>query len=239
MNKTVLILGASGGIGRACADLFAAHGWSCAVHAYQHTNALQNWAEAHPGCLLLQGDLTIPSIATQMISRCNYHLGRIDSLVYCAGIAESKPFTLLTDNDFQRMYDLHVIAPVRIIRAAFDDLVQQKGSIVLFSSMWGQVGASCECHYAAAKGAVLALTKSLAKEFSPYEIRVNCVSPGLVDTPMNQMYSSDDLQQIIEHTPAGRIGTAREAASCALFLASPDASFINGQILSPNGGYIL
>ena len=77
MNKTVLILGASGGIGRACADLFSAHGWSCAVHAYQHTNALQNWVDRHPGCLLLQGDLTIPSVATQMISRCNYHLGRI------------------------------------------------------------------------------------------------------------------------------------------------------------------
>ena len=238
-EKTVLILGASGGIGFACADLFAENGWTCAVHAFRHTETLQTWIESHPGSLLLQGDLTLPSTAKQIVSRCEYHLGHIDSIVFCAGTAESKPFTLLTDDDFRHMYDLHVIAPVRIIRAAFDDLVQQKGSVVLFSSMWGQIGASCESHYAAAKGAVLALTKSLAKEFSPYGIRVNCVSPGLIDTPMNQMYSSDDLREIIDHTPAGRIGTAREAASCALFLCSPDASYMNGQILSPSGGYIL
>ena len=138
------------------------------------------------------------------------------------------------------MYELHVMGAVRVVRAALGGMIDRGGgNIVLFSSMWGQVGGAAESAYSAAKGAVISLTRALAKELGVYQIRVNCVSPGLIDTPMNAMFSEDDLRPVVDATPLGRAGTPEEAAACALFLCESDASFVTGQVLSPNGGFVI
>ena len=117
--------------------------------------------------------------------------------------------------------------------------VKKSGSIIQISSIWGVTGASCEVAYSASKAGVIGLTKALAKELGPSGIRVNCIAPGVIDTPMNAVYSTDVLQQLADETPLGRIGTPLEVAQAALFLAGPNASFITGQILGVNGGFLI
>ena len=116
---------------------------------------------------------------------------------------------------------------------------QKSGTIINISSMWGQVGASCEVAYSAAKAGVIGLTKALAKELAPSGITVNCIAPGLIETAMNSNLSVEDLNAFVEEIPLGRIGNADEIASAALFLSSPAAEYITGQVLGINGGYII
>ena len=116
---------------------------------------------------------------------------------------------------------------------------RREGCILTVSSMWGQVGASCEVAYSATKGAVIAYTKALAQEVGPSNIRVNCIAPGVIATEMNAHLSPEDLEALADETPLGRIGTPEECASCALFLASEGASFVTGQVLAPNGGLVI
>ena len=118
-------------------------------------------------------------------------------------------------------------------------LRRHSGTIVTVSSMWGQVGASCEAAYSAAKGAAIAYTKALAKELGPSGIRVNCVAPGVIDTEMNAHLAREDMEALAEETPLGRIGTPEEAARAIAFLAGEESSFITGQVLAPNGGLVI
>ena len=116
---------------------------------------------------------------------------------------------------------------------------RKAGSIVTVSSMWGQVGASCEAVYSAAKAGVIGLTRALAKEVGPSGIRVNCVAPGVIDTEMNACLTAEDLAVLAEETPLGRLGTAEEAAAAIAFLALEQGAFFTGQVLSPNGGLVI
>ena len=116
---------------------------------------------------------------------------------------------------------------------------QKSGSIINISSMWGEVGASCEVAYSAAKAGVIGFTKALAKEVGPSNITVNCIAPGLIETTMNHNMTIEDTAAIIDDTPMGRIGTTNDIAQAALFLASQDASYITGQVLGVNGGFVI
>ena len=116
---------------------------------------------------------------------------------------------------------------------------RHSGSIITTSSIWGLTGASCEVPYSAAKAGIIGLTKALAKEVGPSGIRVNCIAPGVVDTEMNGALGQEVMDQLREETPLGRLGTPREIAQTVAFLASPEASFITGQVLSPNGGFVI
>ena len=239
-DRTVLILGASGGIGSACARKFSAAGYACALQYHQNKAAIDALCAELPNAHALCGDLRNASEARRLVSLAEDRLGAIDSIVDCAGTAQQKPFSDTTDEDFLSMYELHVMGAVRVVRAALGGMIDRGGgNIVLFSSMWGQVGGAAESAYSAAKGAVISLTRALAKELGVYQIRVNCVSPGLIDTPMNAMFSEDDLRPVVDATPLGRAGTPDEAAACALFLCESDASFVTGQVLSPNGGFVI
>ena len=115
----------------------------------------------------------------------------------------------------------------------------REGSIINLSSIWGQVGASFEVAYSAAKGSLIAFTKALAKELAPSNVRVNCIAPGMIDTPMNALLSKEEIQAIREEIPLQRLGDAYEVAKGVLFLASPDAAYITGQILGINGGMVI
>lgn len=116
---------------------------------------------------------------------------------------------------------------------------KKSGVIINISSMWGEVGASCEVHYSAAKAGVIGLTKALAKEVAPSDIRVNCIAPGVIMTDMMQSFDSETLSALTEETPLGRLGTPEDIASAAVFLASDKASFITGQVLGVNGGFVI
>ena len=161
-------------------------------------------------------------------------------LVNNAGIAQIKLFSDITDEDWSRMIDTNLSGSFYTSREASRAMVAQHfGRIINIGSMWGKVGASCEVHYSASKAGLRGLTMALAKELGPSGITVNCVAPGVVDTEMNSVLSQEDMNALCEETPLERIGTPKEIAKSVLFLASDDADFITGQVLSPNGGFVI
>ena len=175
-----------------------------------------------------------------MVSGVLAQVGHIDVLVNNAGISVTG---LLTDIDPQtrrRLFDINVLAAIECARLLLPAMIRQKaGCILNISSMWGQVGASCEVDYSAAKAALIGFTKALAQEVAPSGIRVNCIAPGVIRTPMLDCYDEDALQSLADETPLGRLGTPEDIAHAAAFLCSPQADFITGQVLGVNGGYVV
>ena len=163
-----------------------------------------------------------------------------DTLVCCAGIAQQKQIQDITDADWDDMFDVNVKGVYRCIQAVLPDMLRRnRGCIVTLSSMWGQVGASCESHYAASKAAVIALTQSLAKELGPSGIRVNCVAPGVIETDMTAPLGRDTLDALAQDTPLGRNGTPDDVARAISYLCSDAAAFVTGHTLSVNGGFVI
>ena len=241
---TVWITGASRGIGRACALLFGQKGWNVAVNYRTSESAALSLCRELEGmgvkALALQGDVSDAAKVRRMASRAEYAFGGIDVLVNNAGIAQQKLFTQLTESDWDRMFDVNVKGMFHCCQAVAPMMIAAgKGSIVNLSSMWGQVGGACEVHYSAAKAAVIGFTRALAKELGLSGIRVNCVAPGVIDTEMNAALGPETMESLREQTPLGCIGTPEQVAKAVLFLAGEDSSFITGQVLSPNGGFVI
>lgn len=243
--STVLITGASRGIGAATALAFGRLGWQVGVN-YHHSKdralALCDAIRDAGGTPLpLAGDVSQPDSAQALVEACAASFGRLDALVCNAGIA--LPQMLLTDVTDQQWRDLFAADVDGVFypcRAALPHMVRQKsGAIVTLSSMWGQTGGSCEVAYSAAKGAVIAFTKALAKEVGPSGIRVNCVCPGVIQTEMNGHLSREDLEALRQETPLERLGTPEDVAQAITFLCSPQASFLTGQVLGVNGGMVI
>ena len=242
--STVLITGASRGIGRAAALLFGKNGWNVAVNYRTNEAAAQSLKEELEAmgvkCLPVQADVADAVQVRRMISMVEYTFGGIDVLVNNAGIAQQKLFTQLTEEDWDRMFDVHVKGTFHCTQAVLPLMIGAgKGSIVNVSSMWGQVGGACEVHYSAAKAGLIGMTKALAKEVGPSGIRVNCVTPGVIRTEMNSKLSNEDMEALKNDTPLGKIGEPTEIASVLLYLSSENASFITGQIIGVNGGMII
>ena len=239
---SVFITGASRGIGRVAALLFGKKGYQVGINYLNSEKAAQSLAEELKGMgtapLLLQGDVSDRSQVRRMFSQIEYHFGGLDVLVNNAGIAQQKLFTELTDEDWDRMFSVHVKGAFYCCQYTVP-LMQNRGhgSIVNVSSMWGQTGGSCEVHYSAAKAAVIGMTKALAKELVLSRIRVNCVAPGVIDTEMNSILEEGVLEELRQTTPLGCIGTPEDAAEAICFLA--ESRFITGQVVSPNGGFYI
>lgn len=243
-KKVVLVTGASRGIGKAVAERFAHAGYAVAVQ--YHTGKME--AEAFVQQLLTEGysamvvqaDVSKSAQVQHMVEQIVATWGTIDILVNNAGIAQQKLFTDLTDEDWHTMFGVHVDGTFYCTRAVLPMMIHNKnGVIVNMSSMWGQVGGSCEVHYSAAKGAIQAMTKALAKEVGPSGIRVNCVAPGVIQTEMNKMLDAETLEILREETPLAQLGTVDHVADLVYFLCSEDAAFITGQIIGVNGGMVI
>ena len=242
--KTVLITGASGGIGEALAIAFYTAGYRLVLHSFSHPEKTKALAEdmnltRKNAAIAIQGDLRQEKEIDRLFSEASA-FGEIQILINNAGTSLRKLLTDTTASEWDDLFALHVRAPFLLSRKVIPSMVRAKeGCIINLSSMWGQVGASFEVAYSAAKGGMIAFTKALAKELAPSNVRVNCVAPGMIDTPMNALLSKEEIQSIREEIPLNRLGNPYEVAKAVLFLASPDASFITGQILGVNGGMII
>ena len=244
MRKTALITGASRGIGRAAAELFAEHGYNVAIN-YRSSRAqaeeLREALEKKGAAVLCVGaDVSARAEVDEMINLTVSRFGGIDVLVNNAGIAQQKLFTDITQGDWNAMLNTNLGGAFNCCQAVLPHMLHKKaGHIVNLSSIWGITGASCEVHYSAAKAAVIGLTKALAKELGPSNIQVNCVAPGVIDTDMLAGFTKEDLKALEDETPLMRLGTPRDVARAIYFLSSDESSFITGQVLSPNGGFVI
>lgn len=237
MAKTVLITGASRGIGRAAALLFGEKGWQVAVNYRENKAEAEKVARAVGG-IAVQADISDYNQAEAMVQTVAERFGQIDVLVNNAGIAQQKLFTDITEQDWETMFNVNIKGMFHCTKAAVRDMIRRKqGSIINLSSIWGITGASCEVHYSASKAAVIGFTKALAKELGPSNITVNCVAPGVIATDMNANLDEEAYSQLKEETPLGRIGSPEEVAEAIFHLAA--ARFTTGQVISPNGGIVI
>lgn len=242
--KYVLITGGSRGIGAATARLLASRGWGVAVGYHQSEAQAQALAaelsDQGVPALAVRADVADSAQVARMVDNVLEIFCQLDILICSAGVSHQGLISQIDENQWRRLFAVNVDGVHHCCRAVLPHMLERKsGSIVTVSSMWGQVGASCEAAYSAAKGAVIAYTKALAKELGPSNIRVNCVAPGVIDTEMNGHLTQDDLAALADETPLGRIGTPREAAAAIAFLASDEASFLTGQVVAPNGGLVV
>ena len=245
MKKVAFITGASRGIGAATALYFAKYGYDVALNYLNSKEQAEKLASQikslGQNAIALCGDVSDKSQVKKMIDECTKTLGTITVLVNNAGIAQQKVFSDIHEKDFKRMFSVNVDGVYNTIHEVLPQMIHEKhGSIVNVSSMWGVTGASCEVHYSAAKSAVIGLTKALAQELAPSNIRVNCVAPGLIDTDMNKNLTQEELDSVIEEIPLGKIGKAEDVAKAIYFLADDEMSpFTTGAVLNVNGGMVV
>ncbi len=244
MNKVALITGGAKGIGKTTAALFAANGYTVAVNYNTSKNSANDFVaylnENNYSGMIVKADVSDRKQVDSMIEKVLDNYGRIDILINNAGIAQQKLFTDISEEEWGRMFSVNVYGIFHTCQSVLPNMLARKsGKIINISSVWGIVGASCEVHYSAAKAAVIGLSKALAKEVGPSNISVNCVAPGVVDTGMIADLNKDEIQDLIEQTPLQKLGTADDIAELLLYLASEKADFITGQVISPNGGFVI
>jgi 3-oxoacyl-[acyl-carrier protein] reductase len=239
-KKHACITGASRGIGAAVALRFAEAGYNLTLHYHSSAQEAEHLAEQCRAkgveAALARADLTTPDGANQLYGQLPQ---APDILVLNAGISMYGMVQDVTAEEWEKMMNVHVRAPFFCSRLALPNMIRRGfGRIITMSSIWGLTGASFEVLYSTAKGAVISFTKALAKEVAPSGITVNCIAPGLIRTDMmTYAFNNDELEEIVEEIPAGRMGTPEEIAALAAFLASDEAGYINGQIISPNGAW--
>ena len=244
-GKTVLITGASRGIGRECALEFARQGASNIIIGYNKSEAQALELDAilkeqGVNSLALQADIRSKTEVNLMFRRAQAAFGPVHILVNNAGISGFSLFTDITEEMWDEMMDTNIKGMYLCCKEALPDMISEKdGAIVNISSIWGQVGASCEVHYSASKAAVIGLTKALAKELGPSNVRVNCVAPGVIQTDMLAVVDPQIQEELKEETPLMKLGTPSDIAKSVCFLCSPAASFITGQVLGVNGGFVI
>ncbi len=242
--KYALITGGSRGIGAAAARELARRGWGVAVGYLRSGERARALAEELSAlgvpAMAVRADVADREQVERMVDNVLEKFCQLDSLICSAGLSHVGLISQIDESEWRRLFAVNVDGVHHCCRAVLPHMLSRKaGSIVTLSSMWGQVGASCEAAYSATKGAVIAYTKALAKELGPSNIRVNCVAPGVIDTDMNARLSRSDLAALAEETPLGRVGTAEEAAKAIAFLAGEESSFLTGQVIAPNGGLVV
>jgi 3-oxoacyl-[acyl-carrier protein] reductase len=244
-GKAALVTGGSRGIGKAIAILLARAGCDVAINFVNNEDAArlveQTVRALGVEAMIVQADLADHGHTKQMIEAVVRQLGRLDILVNNGGIWKEAAIDTMSEQQLREMIDINLKGTFYAISASVPHMKKQRyGNIINISSTAGQRGEAFHSHYAATKGAIISLTKSLAPELAPYNIRVNCVAPGWVATDMTvESLAAPDADNILNLIPLGRAGTPEEIAGAVLFLASDLSSFITGEILNVNGGAVL
>ena len=229
----ILITGGSRGIGAAAVELFAAQGHQV-YFIYEKNHEAAKAVSEKTGATAICCDVADRAAVDAAFQA----VGSVDILICNAGICHTGLMSQLPEADWDRIFSVNVKGMYNCINAAMPGfLQQQKGCIITVSSMWGQVGASCEAAYSATKGAVIALTKALAQELGPSGIRVNCVAPGVIETDMCAQVDPQIMAQLAQDAPIGRNGAPMDVARAMAYLT--EAEFVTGQVIGVNGGYIL
>lgn len=230
---TTVITGGSRGIGAAAVELFAAKGHRV-YFLYEKEHQAAKSVAQRTGAAAICCDVADENAVKAAFSQ----IGGVDILVNNAGICYYGLMSQMTGQQWSRIFDVNVKGIFHCINAAMPSFLEKhRGCVINVSSMWGRTGASCEAAYSASKGAVIALTKALAKELGPSGIRVNAVAPGVILTDMCKSVSADILAELAEEAPLGRNGTPRDVARAMEYLA--EADFVTGHILNVDGGYVI
>ena len=241
--KNVLVTGASGDIGKAIAEAFAKEGYNVALHANSNGESAEKTAHElalkyNVSTTCVCADLSKEDDVVRAFDYLRENFGEIDVLVNNAGVSSVMMLCDTTVSEWDRVHDINLKSAFVCCREASKDMVHNKwGRIINVSSVWGQVGASCEVAYSSSKAALIGFTKALAKELAPSGITVNCVCPGIIETKMNSHLSKEELSEICNEIPVGRMGKTHEIAHAVTFLAHENASYITAETLSVNGGW--
>jgi 3-oxoacyl-[acyl-carrier protein] reductase len=241
--KRVFITGASRGIGKACAEAFGKAGYDIGIGCRDLAagNAVADKIRRSGGyAVLCPGDVQDPSAVHTSAETMKKSIGIPDCLILSAGVAYQGLFQDTDPDTYDRLMNTNVKGSYLVVREFLPAMIAaHRGNILFISSMWGQVGASCEVLYSASKAAIIGMTKALAKEVGPSGIRVNCLCPGVIETDMTLPLGKETLDSLAEETPLGRNGKPEEIAQAALWISSPEASFLTGQVIGINGGLVI
>lgn len=242
-GKVALVTGASRGIGRAIAIEFAKEGASVIINYSKDDEGAKKTLEEIKRLkgygILLKEDISSFQKSKLMVEEIIKTMGKIDILVNNAGISSVGLFMEAEEDEIQKIINTNLLGAMCLTKHALEYMIPRKcGNIINMSSMWGEVGASCEVLYSATKGGINSFTKSLAKELAPSNIRVNAIAPGVIDTKMNSFLGDEDRKSLEEEIPMGRFGLCSEIGKLATFLCSEDSSYITGQIIRADGGLI-
>ena len=236
-SNIILISGASRGIGRQIAIDLSQTGYTVIAN-YNKSEQSAKELQTQFNIDTFQADISKGTEIKQLTDYVLKKYGKIDILINNAGISQTKLFTDITDEDWNQMINTNLYSAFKLTQKCLPNMIHNKsGSIINISSMWGQVGASCESLYSITKAGIDAMTKSLAKELGPSGIRVNSIAPGFIDTDMNKCYSKEDVQGIISETPLEKIGQPSDISKCIKWLI--EDQFTTGQIISINGGLVI
>lgn len=243
MKKVALITGSSRGIGRAEAIALARDGYAVCVNCVEREDKAQELVDMLRSegfeAMWYKADVADAAAVKQMVAEVEKALGAVTLLVNNAGIAKQCLFQDMTEDYWKRIFDVNLNGAFNTIQAVLPHMLHEhSGCIINTSSIWGQHGASCEVAYSATKHAIIGITRSLAQELAPTNIRVNCVAPGVINTDMVQVLGRETLDALAEDTPVGRLGRPEDIAAVVSFLASDAASFITGQVITSDGGFI-
>lgn len=238
-GRVIWITGGSSGIGKAVVRKFAGAGDRVAF-TFLHSEAAARALESETGAFAIRADVSDSAQVNRARDAILSRFGKIDVLVCAAGVVGKGLLMDQTDEAYNRIMNTNLFGTFAAIRAVLPCMIERRGgSIVTVSSMWGETGGACEALYSASKAGIIGLTRAVAKEVGSAGIRVNCISPGVIDTPMNADLSPEDVDSLVEETPLGRIGMAEEVAEAICFLAGEGAGFITGQVLPVNGGIVI
>ena len=236
--RTALITGGSRGIGEGMVRLFASRGYRVMFSYHQAADQAAH-LQAETGAIPFQADLRLPQGNSALAREALRQLCHVDALIVNAGTAWSGLLTDMPLKDWDSLMSLHLTSPFLLLKDLLPVMRSRgEGSVVFISSMWGRQGAACEAAYSAAKAGQIALVQALAREEGSCGIRVNALCPGVIDTDMLHTYTLPERETLKESTPLGRLGLPQDVAQAAFFLCSPEASFITGQALNVDGGFI-
>ncbi len=243
-GKAALVTGGSRGIGRACCEMLALAGARVAINYRVERPAAEALGrqiqESGGTALVVEGDVSVPGEAEMIVDETVDRFGAMDILVNNAGIWKGAPIDEISDGEWSEMIGTNLSGTFNVVRCAVPHMKQTGGTIINVSSTAGQRGEAFHSHYAATKGAVISMTKSLATELAPHGITTNCVAPGWVSTDMTrEALEGSDSDAILAAIPLGRVAEPNEIAAVVVFLASGLASFINGEVVNVNGGSVL